>query len=229
MSLPCWWVTYPKYRRRLQVPSTRPQNSRLVQQTCWGKTCETLCIEVRDVSLLVYFSPPQQINHLNLHFLPCVSLQHISACWMHKVIVSQICVLGLSAVPLIHSTFLQDVLPGCSYKPSYTIKNIPLYRYQGLQFVCIDIICLFKFLMVELAPTLFSSSKRRPDAICCTSLIICIHNLMIHQYVISFHLPRSTCPLSTPMTTPDLHTLRQRTAASTPKACSTWISKTPLN
>ncbi|XP_071356501.1 beta-1,4-N-acetylgalactosaminyltransferase 3 [Trachinotus anak] len=38
-------------------------------------------------------------------------------------------------VPLINSKFLQGILPDCSYKPSYTIKDFPLARYQGLQFI----------------------------------------------------------------------------------------------
>uniref|UniRef100_A0A3B4YM93 Hexosyltransferase n=1 Tax=Seriola lalandi dorsalis TaxID=1841481 RepID=A0A3B4YM93_SERLL len=42
---------------------------------------------------------------------------------------------SLYKVPLINSKFLQGILPDCSYKPSYTIKDFPLLRYQGLQFV----------------------------------------------------------------------------------------------
>lgn len=58
---------------------------------------------------------------------------------MHKLIVTQICVLCLSAVPLLNSAFVEDVLPNCFYKPSYTFKDFPLLRYQGLQSVCIYI------------------------------------------------------------------------------------------
>ncbi|XP_034542537.1 beta-1,4-N-acetylgalactosaminyltransferase 3 [Notolabrus celidotus] len=42
---------------------------------------------------------------------------------------------SLYKVPLMNSKFLQGVLPDCLYKPSYIIKDFPLTRYQGLQFV----------------------------------------------------------------------------------------------
>ncbi|XP_029951214.1 beta-1,4-N-acetylgalactosaminyltransferase 3 isoform X2 [Salarias fasciatus] len=38
-------------------------------------------------------------------------------------------------VQQISRKFLEGVLPDCSYKPSYTIKDYPLSRYQGLQFI----------------------------------------------------------------------------------------------
>nr|XP_040019798.1 beta-1,4-N-acetylgalactosaminyltransferase 3 [Gasterosteus aculeatus aculeatus] len=41
----------------------------------------------------------------------------------------------LYQVPLLNSAFVEDVLPNCFYKPSYTFKDFPLLRYQGLQSV----------------------------------------------------------------------------------------------
>ncbi|XP_054892742.1 beta-1,4-N-acetylgalactosaminyltransferase 3 isoform X2 [Poeciliopsis prolifica] len=41
----------------------------------------------------------------------------------------------LYQVHLINSKFLQGILPDCTYNPSYIIKDFPLLRYQGLQFV----------------------------------------------------------------------------------------------
>ncbi|XP_014900253.1 beta-1,4-N-acetylgalactosaminyltransferase 3 isoform X2 [Poecilia latipinna] len=41
----------------------------------------------------------------------------------------------LYQVHLINSKFLQGILPDCTYNPTYTIKDYPLLRYQGLQFV----------------------------------------------------------------------------------------------
>ncbi|XP_054633221.1 beta-1,4-N-acetylgalactosaminyltransferase 3 isoform X2 [Dunckerocampus dactyliophorus] len=42
---------------------------------------------------------------------------------------------ALYQVPLIDGELLQGVLPNCLYKPTYTIKDFPLARYQGLQYV----------------------------------------------------------------------------------------------
>ncbi|KAF7224530.1 beta-1,4-N-acetylgalactosaminyltransferase 3 isoform X1 [Nothobranchius furzeri] len=41
----------------------------------------------------------------------------------------------LHKVRLINSELIRGVLPDCLYKPSYIIKDFPLMRYQGLQFV----------------------------------------------------------------------------------------------
>ncbi|KAM4734236.1 beta-1,4-N-acetylgalactosaminyltransferase 3 [Anableps anableps] len=41
----------------------------------------------------------------------------------------------LYQVHLINSKFLQGILPDCTYNPTYIIKDFPLLRYQGLQFV----------------------------------------------------------------------------------------------
>ncbi|XP_031420631.1 beta-1,4-N-acetylgalactosaminyltransferase 3 isoform X2 [Clupea harengus] len=38
-------------------------------------------------------------------------------------------------IPLIDPVDMKNILPDCSYNPSYTLKGFPLSRYQGLQFV----------------------------------------------------------------------------------------------
>lgn len=48
-------------------------------------------------------------------------------------------------VHLINGKFLQGILPDCTYNPTYTIKDFPLLRYQGLQFVCFGCCFLFCF------------------------------------------------------------------------------------
>lgn len=43
--------------------------------------------------------------------------------------------LSLSLAPMIDSWRLENVLPACLYSPTYVVKDFPIARYQGLQFV----------------------------------------------------------------------------------------------
>lgn len=36
---------------------------------------------------------------------------------------------------MIHPSRLENVLPACLYSPTYVVKDFPIARYQGLQFV----------------------------------------------------------------------------------------------
>ncbi|XP_065145299.1 N-acetyl-beta-glucosaminyl-glycoprotein 4-beta-N-acetylgalactosaminyltransferase 1 isoform X2 [Paramisgurnus dabryanus] len=38
-------------------------------------------------------------------------------------------------IPMIHQSRLENVLPSCVYSPTYVVKDFPIARYQGLQFV----------------------------------------------------------------------------------------------
>lgn len=38
-------------------------------------------------------------------------------------------------VPMIDQSRLENVLPSCVYSPTYVVKDFPIARYQGLQFV----------------------------------------------------------------------------------------------
>ncbi|XP_061534202.1 beta-1,4-N-acetylgalactosaminyltransferase 3 isoform X2 [Phycodurus eques] len=55
--------------------------------------------------------------------------------WKHSAATADLLREDARDAPHRGSGFLQGVLPDCSYKPSYTIKDFPLTRYQGLQFV----------------------------------------------------------------------------------------------
>lgn len=41
----------------------------------------------------------------------------------------------LSSAPMIDPSRLENVLPACLYSPTYVVKDFPIARYQGLQFV----------------------------------------------------------------------------------------------
>lgn len=41
----------------------------------------------------------------------------------------------LPSVPMIDRSRLDNVLPSCIYSPTYVVKDFPIARYQGLQFV----------------------------------------------------------------------------------------------
>jgi len=38
---------------------------------------------------------------------------------------------------MIDPAHLENVLPSCLYSPTYVVKDFPIARYQGLQFVSI--------------------------------------------------------------------------------------------
>uniref|UniRef100_H3CYM8 Hexosyltransferase n=1 Tax=Tetraodon nigroviridis TaxID=99883 RepID=H3CYM8_TETNG len=42
--------------------------------------------------------------------------------------------------PMIHPSRLENVLPACLYSPTYVVKDFPIARYQGLQFVYLSFV-----------------------------------------------------------------------------------------
>ncbi|MEQ2229132.1 hypothetical protein ILYODFUR_015816 [Ilyodon furcidens] len=44
------------------------------------------------------------------------------------------------STPMIDPTRLQNVLPACIYSPTYVVKDFPIARYQGLQFVYLSFV-----------------------------------------------------------------------------------------
>lgn len=42
---------------------------------------------------------------------------------------------SFSSAPMIDPSRLENVLPACLYSPTYVVKDFPIARYQGLQFV----------------------------------------------------------------------------------------------
>lgn len=42
---------------------------------------------------------------------------------------------SFSLAPMIQASRLENVLPACLYSPTYVVKDFPIARYQGLQFV----------------------------------------------------------------------------------------------
>ncbi|MFT7816653.1 N-acetyl-beta-glucosaminyl-glycoprotein 4-beta-N-acetylgalactosaminyltransferase 1-like [Arapaima gigas] len=44
------------------------------------------------------------------------------------------------SIPMIEPSRLENVLPPCTYSPSYVVKDFPIARYQGLQFVYLSFV-----------------------------------------------------------------------------------------
>lgn len=47
--------------------------------------------------------------------------------------------LGFSAAPAIEASRVENVLVPCAYSPTYVVKDFPIARYQGLQFVSVTL------------------------------------------------------------------------------------------
>ncbi|KAM6937454.1 N-acetyl-beta-glucosaminyl-glycoprotein 4-beta-N-acetylgalactosaminyltransferase 1 [Xenentodon cancila] len=44
------------------------------------------------------------------------------------------------SIPMINPSHLENVLPACLYSPTYVVKDFPIARYQGLQFVYLSFV-----------------------------------------------------------------------------------------
>lgn len=47
--------------------------------------------------------------------------------------------LGFSTAPAIEASRVENVLVPCAYSPTYVVKDFPIARYQGLQFVSVTL------------------------------------------------------------------------------------------
>jgi len=45
----------------------------------------------------------------------------------------------LSSAPAIEPSRVENVLVPCAYSPTYVVKDFPIARYQGLQFVSVSL------------------------------------------------------------------------------------------
>lgn len=104
--------------------------------------CQFSCISSSWLCSIFFVCFPPRFCHCPEHLSAFWLLSllkaefHLHICWyLISNIYLPFSLSPLSSAPMIDPSQLENVLPACLYSPTYVVKDFPIARYQGLQFV----------------------------------------------------------------------------------------------